>query len=218
MKFSRKTIIIVVALFLSCALFLIIQEYVNKKRVDKKIEVKTSKYILMYTNYYYFENWLLGAVTVGEERLKSVNCSYTNCVFTNNKTLLSNFQDYDALVIHSARDFNHIPLPTTRSSHQVYVSASKEWINRMINPYFVKVKFWIYFRSPPHVDYDFNLDRGVFNWTMTYRLDADVQWLYGRVDERVTGAKIAPAVKVDWMQPESNFQGLKMSQKNEYCH
>lgn len=62
---------------------------VTQKHADKKFEVEntnlTSKYILMYTEYYYnWDKWQFGAITLGEERLKSFNCPSTNCVFTIN--------------------------------------------------------------------------------------------------------------------------------------
>lgn len=42
---------------------------------------------------------------------------------------------------------------------------------------------------------------------MSYRLDADILFPYGEVIDKVTGHIIAPALNIQWRQPEDDFKG-----------
>lgn len=44
---------------------------------------------------------------------------------------------------------------------------------------------------------------------MNYRLDADIPWVYGITIDLETGKRIAPAVNVQWREPDDNFNGIR---------
>lgn len=46
-----------------------------------------------------------------------------------------------------------------------------------------------------------------YNLTMSYRLDSDIKWLYGKVTDLSSGLQVAPALYVKWKQPDDNFFG-----------
>jgi alpha-1,3-fucosyltransferase len=45
---------------------------------------------------------------------------------------------------------------------------------------------------------------------MTCRLDLDISWPYGEITEIESGRVVAPAINVDWKQPNENFKDDKM--------
>lgn len=94
--------------------------------LDEPRGFNDTKYILFWTKYFVEENWGMKTETYQEDFLKSINCPVTNCVFTNNKNLLSHAHEYDALVFHGAEPWVGLDLPHTRSPHQVYIMATKE--------------------------------------------------------------------------------------------
>lgn len=63
------------------------------------------------------------------------------------------------------------------------------------------------FRAPARLNHDLSLDPEIFNLTMTVRLDSDIPWPYGEISDIRTGNVIAPALDVNWNQPEENFEG-----------
>lgn len=85
-----------------------------------------TKYILFWTKYFLEKNWGMKTETYYEDYLKSIKCPVTNCVFTNNKNLLSHVHEYDALVFHGAESRMLVELPRTRSPHQIYIMGTKE--------------------------------------------------------------------------------------------
>jgi len=46
-----------------------------------------------------------------------------------------------------------------------------------------------------------------YNMTMTYRMDSDVEWDYGKIVKAETNEVIAPSKKPDWKTPEDSFFG-----------
>ena len=73
-----------------------------------------------------------------------------------------------------------------------------------------------FFRAPARLNHDLSLDPEIFNLTMTVRLDSDIPWPYGEISDLKTGKVVAPAIDVNWNQPEENFEGFnsKYSNKN----
>lgn len=55
--------------------------------------------------------------------------------------------------------------------------------------------------------HDLEADHDFYNLTMTYRLDSDVHWTYGRIIDKSTGATIAPAIRPPWKAPDDDFYG-----------
>jgi hypothetical protein len=43
---------------------------------------------------------------------------------------------------------------------------------------------------------------------MTYRIDSDLPWFYGKVIDLKTNQIIAPARNIKWRQPDEDFEGL----------
>lgn len=95
-----------------------------------------------------------------------MNCPISDCFTTENRTLLNSVEDFDAIVIH-LRTFNVNDLPSVRSQKQRWIYWSLE--------------------SPQYNMQDIYPLNGLFNWTMTYRLDSDVVQPYG------------------WVQPTGSF-------------
>lgn len=50
--------------------------------------------------------------------------------------------------------------------------------------------------------------KSIFNLTMTYRLDSDLPWVYGQIQDLETSKIIAPKLHVNWRKPTNNFTGL----------
>lgn len=84
------------------------------------------KYILMWTSWWFFENWQMGAKLIGEEYLRSVECPVINCIFSHNRSYLPQPTDYDALVFHVGDFISIDDLPEFRRDDQIYVMANEE--------------------------------------------------------------------------------------------
>lgn len=69
-----------------------------------------------------------------------------------------------------------------------------------------------YFRAPPETRHNFRLDHEFYNLTMTYRLDSDILWSYGKFLDISSGNVVAPSVDVRWREPEV-VQGKKYLHK-----
>lgn len=52
-----------------------------------------------------------------------------------------------------------------------------------------------------------NFDPGVFNLTMTYRLDSDIPFPYSEILDKQTNVVVAPDFEVDWLSPDDTFTG-----------
>jgi hypothetical protein len=51
---------------------------------------------------------------------------------------------------------------------------------------------------------------------MTYKLDSDISWYYGKVIDRLTGEVVAPAVNVKWKDPVEDFLGHGKNRNNSH--
>ncbi|GFO07220.1 alpha-(1,3)-fucosyltransferase c-like [Plakobranchus ocellatus] len=90
-------------------------------------------------------------------------CDYDNCVYTGNVVTA----DTDAVFIFGVGLKESTPLPKLRLPHQTYIIASWEppafiWSDTLTNEH----SKWNHF----------------FNATMTYRIDADISYRYGKLD------------------------------------
>lgn len=54
--------------------------------------------------------------------------------------------------------------------------------------------------------------------TMTVRLDSDIPWPYGEFTEVETGKIVAPALKVEWKNPDQNFKGSEILKKIKFIY
>ncbi|XP_049871785.1 alpha-(1,3)-fucosyltransferase C-like [Pectinophora gossypiella] len=109
--------------------------------------------------------------------LTKLNCVVQNCIFTENKRLLRDYTSFDAIIFSESILESDTKRPLLRSSSQLYVFASLE--SQVTYP-----------ACELHND-------NFFNWTMTYRLDSTVLWLFFVV-RNLTGSVIAPSIKPVW--------------------
>ncbi|XP_067130741.1 alpha-(1,3)-fucosyltransferase C-like [Centruroides vittatus] len=126
----------------------------NDKDVDKQLTHNT-KFILLWTPF--FGDWNWNFLPIGKRAF--MNCRIRDCYVTINSTLLI---QSDAVVFH-ARDISVYSLPKERNKDQKWIFYSLE---------------------SPHYSYfgGFHVLNGVFNWTMSYRLDSDIVMTYGKVE------------------------------------
>lgn len=106
---------------LATSRYKILEDYLSRSR-----GFNDTKYILFWTKYFVEKNWGMKSETYDNDFLESMNCPVTNCVFTNNKKLLTHEYQYDALVFHTAEPWIGLALPRTRSPQQVYIMGTKE--------------------------------------------------------------------------------------------
>ena len=88
------------------------------------------KYVLFYTHFWRNKNWHIGKETVGSEHHHFDTCSVKNCVFTNKKRYLKNYEDYDALIFHNGQGWKvngkYWRIPEVRKPNQLYIIAVQE--------------------------------------------------------------------------------------------
>jgi len=65
----------------------------------------------------------------------------------------------------------------------------------------------IHFRAPTFVREDLNRFNNYYNMTMTYRMDSDVEWDYGKIVKSDTNDVIAPSRNPNWMTPDDKLFG-----------
>lgn len=113
---------------------------------------QTIKRILFWTTYFNWKDFQFG---MGQEPFLRAGCRVTNCMTTDDRTLLN---ESDAILFHP---INYDPIndaPRHRLPHQRYVFLFYEAeISGRLYPVF----------QPP-------TPKGFFNWTMTYRRDSDI--------------------------------------------
>lgn len=142
--------------------------------ISTKIEyaVSHTKYVLMWNKYH------LIVKDDGNDVFSKLNCSVSNCIFTANRDLLSDYSRFDAIL------FNHIHLntkegrPTRRSNSQIYIFTTIESAANLPACEIYNDEF--------------------FNWTFTHRLDSDVVWNYFVVRDSI-GNIVAPSKNVNWL-------------------
>lgn len=105
-----------------------------------------------------------------------LNCPVNDCYATHDRNHVD-ILDFDAILFHG-NELEAIDLPKNRSPRQWYVFVNLETpLNRPLTSHFYE---------------DF------FNLTMTYRLDSDVVWSYGTVQDVHTGQVVAPIRDTSW--------------------
>ncbi|KFM70495.1 Alpha-(1,3)-fucosyltransferase, partial [Stegodyphus mimosarum] len=93
----------------------------------------------------------------GRETFERYNCNISDCYVTSNKTLLPHV---DAVLFHG-KDICFSKMPPSHPHNQIWILYSME--------------------APRYVLLKWNLARTIFNWTMTYRSDSDIQVKYGEI-------------------------------------
>ncbi|XP_022119523.2 alpha-(1,3)-fucosyltransferase C [Pieris rapae] len=139
-----------------------------------------NKYILQWTSDRTVPFVYMGEGNIGFLKRK---CSYTNCIVTNNRSLLGDYTNFDVIVFNGPEIIN-IPkeeLPQNRSEHQKYVFASIESSDNY-----------------PICRDDFN---NFFNWTWTYKLSSEVQWGYITIRDE-NKQIVGPKIDMNWLDFE----------------
>ncbi|KAH8250562.1 hypothetical protein KR038_007000 [Drosophila bunnanda] len=139
--------------------------------------------ILLWSEFFGDPRWKLSWDTLGPQELREeLRCPVYQCVVTNQHDFLPAVELYDAVVFHAAEMFPLLePVPARRRPGQAYVFALME--------------------PPGETKHRLDDERGFYNLTMTYRLDSDVVWPYGKIVDIETGAVVAPHPNPSWRQP-----------------
>lgn len=91
--------------------------------------VNDTKFVLFWSRFYNMPTWGIPLESYGEDYLKSLNCSHTNCILTHKRDFLNNTLYYDAVIIHGCEQFNGalVDIPDIRNPHQLYIHANHEY-------------------------------------------------------------------------------------------
>jgi len=104
------------------------------------------------------------------------DCPVSKCKIFNYRDYL-NVEDYDAILFHG-NELSEYEMPERRTTRQLYVYVNLE--------------------SPANRAIPHKYDKEYFNLTMTYRLDSDVPWPYGIIEDIKSGGFVAPSRNADW--------------------
>jgi len=104
------------------------------------------------------------------------DCPVNKCKIFNYRNHL-NVEDYDAILFHG-NELSEYEMPERRRIRQLYVYVNLE--------------------SPANWAIPRKYDKEYFNLTMTYRLDSDVPWTYGIIEDVKSGEFVAPSRNADW--------------------
>lgn len=105
---------------------LLIERY--KMAFDDVKQPGDKKFIVFWTRFFNMPTWGVNQETYGEDYLKSINCSFTQCVFTHKKDYFNKTTDYDAVIFHGWEysPGQLIDVPSIRSPNQLYIMANHE--------------------------------------------------------------------------------------------
>uniref|UniRef100_A0A2P2HYD0 Fucosyltransferase n=2 Tax=Hirondellea gigas TaxID=1518452 RepID=A0A2P2HYD0_9CRUS len=126
---------------------------------------KHLKKILFWNDAYGDKNFFFGS---GQEPFLKANCRVNSCYATGNRTLFHT-DELDAVIWHLRA--NDKSFPRKRSPHTFYV-------------------FWM-IESASYTYGNVAVYNGIFNWTMTYRLDSDIPRPYGIIQYNKQGQNLS---------------------------
>ncbi|CAK1547324.1 unnamed protein product [Leptosia nina] len=142
-----------------------------------KEHVQTTKYILQWTLQHTVPFVYMGQ---GKDGFISRGCKYTNCIVTNNRSLLGDYTKFDVIVFNGPEvvTLDNNSLPQRRSLHQKFVFGSIESAD----------------------NYPICSDRldNFFNWTWTYKLSSDARWGYMIVRDEKKQI-VGPNINMQWL-------------------
>ncbi|CAK1547325.1 unnamed protein product [Leptosia nina] len=193
---------------------------VNQKRLENVAEVKIiedkiieqnsviederpsdedrPKYILQWTSKSAVPFAYMGQ---GKEGFTSRNCEYTNCIVTNDRSLLGDYTKFDVIAFNGPEvvRMSEQSLPQKRSPHQKFVFATIESADNY-----------------PVCSDRFN---NFFNWTWTYRLTSEAKWGYMAIRDE-NKKVIGPNLNMNWldfdeMKPVSDEVKEKLRKKTK---
>ena len=178
-----------VLLQLIFVVFLVNVQHSNRKIIKPKITAMKS--ILIWNSVNRIET---AYFNVGSASFIKEKCPVRQCqIFTERDALP--FHQYDAVVMNMLElNDNHLPEDEgyMRSSHQRYIFLQQE--------------------SPSTSPLDVTLYKNIFNLTMTYKLNSDIQLLYGRIKPKVSAPKTS--MEVERLISKTRF--MKKPSKTKY--
>ncbi|CAK1542555.1 unnamed protein product [Leptosia nina] len=134
------------------------------------------KYILKWTQAFAHHTSLV--FRNGQKAFLDNNCSYSNCYFTNDKSLLIDLRNFDAILFDVENNWDSHP--PGRSSHQKYIFKASE--------------------SAAHYPVCSRFYDNYYNWTWTYKLDSDIRWSYVTILDKEDNV-VGPKINMTWMSP-----------------
>lgn len=124
-----------------------------------------------------------------------IGCPVQNCHFTLDPSYLSSPSDFDMVLFLAKWHFEKFyeNIKDTRTEEQIYAVLLTE---------------------PPHLIPNLSFLDNAINWTISYRLDADINWPYGYFIDRTTKERVAPDFHPKWRQydPGNVHQGSFLNQ------
>lgn len=154
-----------------------ISAYLKSYKKPKRFKTDY-KYILKYTNA--FLHYATPIYKNGQNPFIESNCTFNNCFLTNQKKLLKDYRDYDAILFDVENSWDG-PL-RIRDPYQNFIFMATESA-----------------ANYPLCDdfYDF-----YYNMTWTYKLDSDIRWSYLSIVD-LNGNFVGPKVNMTWIDPMS---------------
>ncbi|KAI9554165.1 hypothetical protein GHT06_019437 [Daphnia sinensis] len=138
----------------------------------KTLIVRETKKILMWNGAHVEDTAPFG---FGHEPFVQNSCEVSDCIVFANRSSLP-FEKYDAILIHMHElSKTYMPL-FGRRKHQRFIFLTQESPNSMDTVDVTRMGHW-------------------FNWTMSYKLNSDIQFLYGRIDPGPTAPKTLEETK-----------------------
>ena len=120
---------------------------------------KVKKKILYWNTFWGEQGWSVG---FGDEPFRRLKCGVQNCELTENK---SELESSNAVLFH-IQQLEGRPPPR--------YSSNQRWI------------FWMLESPGWSSNLLYTKWNGLFNWTMTYRIDSDIRLFYGKVERKKT--------------------------------
>ena len=94
------------------------------------------------------------------------SCEESRCFATDDKNFLPSFDQFDAIIMHE-HDLNRDTIPNVRNPDQIYVFVANE--------------------APLHraarTAGNFSRLNGIFNFSISYRMDSDIWSPYGHIQQ-----------------------------------
>lgn len=150
--------------------------------------------ILFWNSFFKNKRWGFDEDTLGPDYFRDkLNCPVYRCDLTNNRDFLPAIEMYDAVLFHAAEPFPLLhSVPRVRAPHQLYVFALME--------------------PPGETKHVLSDEGGFYNLTMSYRLDSDLLWPYQIIEDKETGAVVAPAIQPKWRQVPTVWNDTNVTQ------
>ena len=117
------------------------------------------KNILIWNNPERLETAIFG---LGHEPFIEHQCEVSECAVYDKKSSNRPFEEYDAIIVHMLfLELHHLPNFERTNKQQRFIFFTQE--------------------PPPMMPIQISNIENVFNWTMSYKLNSDIQLLYGRI-------------------------------------